>query len=73
VVARGVANVQGATGKTVNAISKIVNAAMPASPMRAQIYLTTGFSLKWISRILAIKPFKTIKIVNRALFIFGLS
>ncbi len=43
---RGVANVQSVTGKTVNAISKIVNAAMPAIPMRAQIYLTTGFSFK---------------------------
>ena len=42
----GVTNVHGATGKTVNAISRMVNAAMPAIPMRAQIYLTTGFSWK---------------------------
>ncbi len=40
----GVAKVQGATGKTVNATSRIVNVARAASPTRAQIYLTTGFS-----------------------------
>ena len=42
----GVAKGQGATGKTVNAISRIVNAARAASPARAQIYLTTGVLLK---------------------------
>ncbi len=42
----GVAKVHGATGKTVNANSRIVNATMAANPTRAQIYLTMGPSCK---------------------------
>ena len=61
---------QGVTGKAINAISMIVNAARAASPARAQMYLTTGFSWEWKSRTPAIKLFKTIKIVNKSLIIF---
>ena len=69
---RGVEEVQDATGKTANANRKIVNAARAPSPKRAQMYLATGSSCKWKSRTLAIKPFKTIKTVNKNLIIFML-